>query len=264
MTSKAPQADALLECARSATEWQRRLEEDTARALEPHGHALADPIATVVSRARKLGAKGLLLTGSTARERRTETSDLDFLVVGPRPSVDDLAEEVDLRALSPDEFGRRVLEGDEYVQWALRFGCVLHDSGVLREAAHAISVRGIWPEPERKRKHARTLLELAARILPSGDRDASEEAMRAALTAVAHWILLSNRIFPLSRKEIPDQILELGSFDLATALHRTIHGEPELDELAVDLHLGRHALGLTPDDARNVKLEARQAGPQHA
>jgi hypothetical protein len=32
----------------------------------------------------------------------------------------------------------------------------------------------------------------------------------------------------------------------------------------VDLHLGRHALGLTPDDARNVKLEARQAGPQQA
>jgi predicted nucleotidyltransferase len=259
MTSKAPQADDLLESARSAKEWRRRIEADTARALDPHVQALSEPIATVASRARRLGAKGLVLTGSTAREQRTEASDLDFLVVGPRPSVNDLATEVDLRALSPDEFARRVLDGDEYVQWALRFGCVLHDSGVLREAAHAISVRGIWPEPERKRGHARTLLELAARILQSGDRDASEEAMRAALTAVAHWVLLSNRIFPLSREEIPDQLLELGSFDLAAALHRTIRGEPELDELAVDLHLGWRALGLTPDDTRNV-APARQAG----
>jgi len=71
---------------------------------------------------------------------------------------------------------------------------------------------------------------------------------------VAHWILLSNRVFPLSRDELSDQILELGSSDLAAALHRSIHSQPDVDELAAALALAQHALELTPDRARSVAL----------
>lgn len=206
--------------------------------------------------AKRVGAERVAVTGSTARGRRTPISDLDFLVVGRRPRLDDLTLEVDLRALSADQLMVRLRDGDEYVQWVLRFGCILDDQGILREASRVLLETELWPDPERKRRHARTLADLAMRILASDDRDAAEEAARASLTAVAHWILLSNRVFPLSRDELSDQILELGSFDLAAALHRSIHDEPELDELAAMLRLARHALDLTPRRARKVTLPA--------
>jgi len=216
--------------------------------------SVQDLVDVVVSRSRARGADGVALTGSTARGRRTAHSDVDFLVVGPRPALDDLTMEVDVRALTSDELMARLEGGEEYVQWVLRFGCILYDHGVLREAARLLLETGIWPDPERKRSHARTLVDLATRILGSGDREAAEETVKGSLTALAHWILLSNRVFPLSRDELSDQILELGSFDLAASLHRSIHAEPNFDELATMLRLAEHALELTPSRARRVAL----------
>lgn len=254
MSSEPTQPQDLLARCQSEEEWGRRLGEDAERALAGQEAGLRDLVEVVVSRSRSLGAAGVVLTGSAARGRRTPISDVDFLVVGARPRLDDLALEIDLRALSADELLNRLQAGDEYVQWALRLGCILHDQGVLQEAARVLLGSRVWPDPERKRRHARTLLKLATRILESGDRDAAEEAVRASLTALAHWILLSNQAFPLSRDELSGQILELGSFDLAAALHRTIHSEPALDELAAGLRLGRHAVELSPEKARRVAL----------
>lgn len=245
--------DLLARC-RSGGEWARRLNEDVEQALAGQEQRVRDLVEVVSSRSRALGAEGVVLTGSTVRGRRTPISDVDFLVVGPRPRMDDVTLGVDLRALTAAEFMTRLHDGDEYVQWALRFGCIVHDEGVFREASRILLRTDTWPDPERKRRHTRTLLELATRILPSGDRDAAEEAARASLTALAHWILLSNRVFPLSRDELSDQILDLGSFDLAAALHRSIHSQPELDELATMLRLVRHAVELSPGRARRVAL----------
>jgi hypothetical protein len=112
-----------------------------------------------------------------------------------------------------------------------------------------VVLEGIWPDPVRKRERADALVDLAERIILSEDRDASVEAVRAELTATAHWLLLGNGVFPLSRDELADQVLDLGSFDLAAALHRSIHDQPCLDELASGVRLVRHALGLTPQRA---------------
>jgi predicted nucleotidyltransferase len=244
----------LLERCRSEEGWKRRLNQDAANTLAGQDRSVQDLIEVVVTRSRAGGAEGVALTGSTARGHRTAISDVDFLVVGPRPRTDDLTMEVDLRALTAGELMTRLEGGEEYVQWALRFGCILYDQGIFREASRVLLEADLWPDPERKRRHARTLVDLAARILESGDRDATEEAVRGSLTAVAHWILLSNWVFPLSRDELSDQILDLGSFDLAAALHRSIHSEPGLDELATMLRLARHALDLTPRRARRVAL----------
>jgi len=244
----------LLEFCRSREGWKRRLNEHAATVLAGQDRSVQDLIDTVVSRSRARGADGVTLTGSTARGRRTARSDVDFLVVGPRPALDDLTMEVDVRVLTAGKLMARLEGGEEYVQWALRFGCILHDRGIFREASRLVLNGRLWPDPERKRGHARTLVDLAARILESGDREAAEEAVRGGLTAVAHWILLSNRVFPLSRDELSDQILELGSSDLAAALHRSIHSGPDVDELAAALALAQHALELTPDRARSVAL----------
>lgn len=253
MRTRAASAD-LLERCRSEAGWRRRLSQDVGDALAGQDRRVRNLVGVVVDRSRALGAEGVALTGSTARGRRTPTSDVDFLVVGPRPRMEESTMEVDLRALTTDELMSRLRAGDEYVQWALRFGCIVYDTGVFREAAQVLIRTGAWPDAERKRHHAKTLLDLATRIVDSGDRDAAEEASRASLTALAHWILLANRVFPLSRDELSDQILELGSFDLAAALYRSIHSEPDLDELSTMLRLAKHALELTPRRARRVTL----------
>lgn len=105
------------------------------------------------------------MTGSTARGRRTAISDVDFLVIGSRPKLDDMSMEVDLRTLRADELMTLIQDGDEYVQWALRFGCIVHDQGVFRDASRVLLQSETWPDPERKRRHTRTLLALATRIL---------------------------------------------------------------------------------------------------
>ena len=253
MEHRRPYGDLL---GRSRTEegWDRRLTTDVEEALAGQDRRVRNVVEAVVSRSVAVGSEGVALMGSTARGRRTPISDIDFLVVGSRPGLDDLPMEIDIRALHRDEVLRRVRSGDEYLQWALRFGCIVHDTGVLRQAAQAVLRTGSWPDAERKRGHAQTLLGLATRILGSGDREAAEESVRACLTALAHWILLANQVFPLSRDELSDQILELGSFDLAAALHRSIHSEPDLDELETMLRLVRHAIELTPGRAGRAAL----------
>jgi hypothetical protein len=246
--------DDLLDRARSEEGWERRLTTDVEEVLAGQDRRVRDLTGVVVSRSAAAGAEGVAITGSTARGRRTPISDVDFLVVGPRPRLDDLTMEVDVRALRRDEVMPRLEAGDEYLQWALRFGCIVRDTGVFREAAQVVLRTGAWPDAERKRGHAKTLLNLATRILDSGDRDAADENVRACLTALAHWVLLANRVFPLSRDELSDQILELGSFDLAAALHRSIHSEPGLDELAMMLRLVRHTIELPPTRARTAAL----------
>lgn len=234
--------------------WRRRVESDKGRACDLLTGSLCRATTAVIERAQELGAQSVAVTGSTARGHRTLISDLDFHVVGPRPYTHDLREEIDVYATSAREMARRLRAGDGYIQWTLRYGLILHDEGPFRDAARWIVAHDHWPDPERKRERARGLVDLASRILRSEDRDAGEEAVSAALTATVHWVLLANRVFPLSRDELPAQVGDLGGFDLAAALHRSIHGEPGLDELAAGVRLARHALSLTARGAPHVRV----------
>ncbi len=81
--------------------WASRLLVDRERANRHQSAELAAITAAVESRSRALGAVTLVLTGSTARGRRTEVSDLDYHVIGARPRVDDLPAEIDLYCDEP-------------------------------------------------------------------------------------------------------------------------------------------------------------------
>lgn len=80
------------------------------------------------------GALAFAVTGSTARGRRSEISDLDYYVIGPRLPHDDLIEDVDVFAIDEVGLWRKLSEGDDFVQWTLRYGCVIFDSGILHAA----------------------------------------------------------------------------------------------------------------------------------
>ena len=217
---------------RDVDAWRGRIERDRLRA-----QALQTPelrAATELAAARVIagGADAVALTGSTARGRRTAESDLDLHIVGARPALDDVGVELDVYATTAEVLTQRLHAGDDYVQWTLRFGCVLFDRGVLRLAACETVAMGLWPSPERKLDQARRMLDLAALVVDSGDHDAAGEQTRSALTAVARWRLLRAGVFPLSRDELPGQLRGLDQSELASALNRCIHGQPSMQELA--------------------------------
>jgi hypothetical protein len=140
-----------------------------------------------------------------------------------------------------------LLAGDDYIQWTLRFGCILHDDGILRGASSYIDESGLTPSAERKLGQARRGLSLARLVLEGGDVEAAREQCRAALTTIARWLLIANGEFPLSRNELSDQLLTLGCFDLAAALQRLIHYEPSREELHTGLELAEKLMG-TPQE----------------
>lgn len=219
--------------------WSQRLREDRRRATALQSRVQRQASATILQRALALGAEGVALTGSTVRGRRTKTSDLDFMIVGERPETSGVREDVDVYVAGREAFWERMLEGDDYIQWTLRFGCILHDDGILQAASSHIEEDGLRPSAHRKLAQVRRGLDLAWLVLDSGDVDAAREQCRAALTTVARWVLIANGEFPLCRDELADQLLALGCDEVATALHRLIHDQPESRELRSQLQLTR-------------------------
>jgi HEPN domain-containing protein len=207
--------------------WKQRLEDDRERADRNQTPELARVTEILEERARDLGAAAFVLTGSTARARRTSVSDLDFHVISDsRPDLSDLPFEIDLYADSTARFTEKLHGGDDFPQWTARFGCVLWDSGVIRDSLEWIERTKAWPDPDRKLRQARDSLRFAEALIDSGDYDAALEQCRSALSILSRGLLLESGVFPLARDELPDQVAELGQTDLAEALQRSIHERP--------------------------------------
>jgi hypothetical protein len=234
--------------------WGARLREDRRRAVVLQTPSQRVATATILERAIALGAEGVALTGSTVRGRRTTMSDLDFMLVGERPDCSGVREDVDVYAAGAEAFWERLLAGDDYIQWTLRFGCVLHDDGILQAASGYVEEHGLRPSAERKLTQAGRGLDLARLVLESRDVEAAREQCRAALTTVARWVLIANGEFPLCRDELADQLLTLEYVELATALHRLIHDEPSSRELHTGLGLARELMSLPPRRDRRARL----------
>jgi hypothetical protein len=193
--------------------------------------------ATVMSRAIALGASGFALTGSTARKRRTAISDLDYHVIGRRPDVSDLPGDVDVVATSAARFRSRLIEGDDFAQWTLRCGCILHDTGPLRDGVRLIAEMDLWPHAQRKLDSLDVHRTEVERLIQMGDQGAAHEQLRAMLTTAARGLLLQTRVFPLARLDLPAQLDRAGYGPLAQTLRRTIHAAPQLDELEAGLQV---------------------------
>jgi hypothetical protein len=212
--------------------WQRRLSDDRDRAERYQTKKQRDITAAVFDRSRALGATAVALTGSTARRRRTAISDLDYHVIGSRPDVSDLSAEVDIVATSAERFFDRLIEGDDFAQWTLRFGCVLYDTGPMREGVRLILERDLWPDPQRKFNSLVEHRQELERLVRIGDADAARDQLRAMLTTGARGLLLTVGVFPLARDELPTQLSRAGYAALADDLRGTIHSTPRLSDIA--------------------------------
>ncbi len=218
--------------------WARRLERDAGGIARRLPRDLLELHSAVVARARDAAAHGLILSGSTARSRRTPISDLDYHLIGPPIFTRDLSSQLDLHALTPSELDAHILAGDDFVQWSLRFGLIVFDDGHLRRATTLIATSKPWPDADRKRQHAAKSIDLARRMVASGDQDAAQEQVRTALSLAARAQLLGAGVFPGARDELSHQLAEIGLHHVGEALASTIHADniplSELD-LAVEL-----------------------------
>lgn len=225
--------------------WAARLHFDRERAARNQSPEIEAKTEAVRSRAQEAGAEALVLSGSTARGRRTRLSDLDFHVIGAASlPVSDLRGDVDLYADDVDRFWAKLRLGDDFAHWSVWYGCALFDSGVLREAAAFVADHDAWPDPERKLDQARGALDFAERLVDSGDFGAALEQARTALSVAARWVLLSGDVFPLARDELAGQLEQLGRADLALDLRRSIWERPSLDDLRASLARARGILPL--------------------
>lgn len=224
--------------------WERRVRADRELVQRVVPHALQPVHAEVVRRSMAATAHGLILTGSTARGRRTEISDLDYHLIGDRIETRDLPAELDLHVLSASELNARVVEGDDFVHWSLRFGKVVLDDGTLLAAVRLIAKRQPWPAVERKCQHAEKSLALASRVVETGDVTGGLEQVRTALSLVTRAYLLSAGVFPMSRAELPEQLAAAGRHEAGQALADCIYTQPSLDALALAISRGQELLSI--------------------
>jgi len=95
--------------------WRLRLSRDLQATEEFLPTALRHLHETVVARARQAQVHGLVLSGSTARGKRTEISDVDDHVVGRRIDMTDLSPKLDLHVLSREELEADVVAGHDFI-----------------------------------------------------------------------------------------------------------------------------------------------------
>lgn len=212
--------------------WKSRLSLDRKRATANQEGALAEITRAIEARSHELGAAALVLTGSTARNRRTKVSDLDYYLIGDRPDIGGLPSEIDLYSDEPNAFLAKLFKGDDFAHWALRYGCILFDRGVLRRAMSTVMEQDLWPDPERKLRQAKRAISFSQKVVPTGDYGSLLEVSRGAFSLTARWWLLSHDVFPLARDELAQQLRETGQLGLATALESSIHLRPSAASIA--------------------------------
>jgi len=164
------------------------------------------------------GSQAVVLVGSAARGTYfAPLSDIDVLVVGdvvpPRAPVG-----VQVLLVSLEELLSRVAAGDEFLQWALRFGTPLKGRALWETLRRQALEGAAWPDPGTKVDQAARRNRMAKALFDMGDLDAAQEETRFALSHLARARLLSAHVFPLSRPELPGQLRELGDAELAAAL----------------------------------------------
>jgi hypothetical protein len=243
----APQRGALARLAPGDPDaWAERLRFDRQRAGSNQSAELAAITEVAMARARDAGAAAMVLSGSTARGRRTRVSDVDYHVIGATSlRVTDLPADIDLYADDVDRFWAKLRKGDDFAHWSVWYGCVLFDSGVIREAATYVAEENAWPDPDRKLLQARNALDFAEQIAESSDYGAALEQTRGVLSLIARWMLLSSDVFPLARDELAGQLEQLGQARLAIDLQRSIRERPSPDDLQKALVHARAIMGVT-------------------
>jgi hypothetical protein len=195
----------------------------------------------VLAAARAVGSHSVLLTGSAARRTRGVLSDIDYCIVGARPSVRLLPSNVDIFAVTPLRMLTRLSEGDDYAHWVMKFGEIVSDDGTFSRIRSVCQSAGWRVIPDRKLTHARRSVARAHRLVETGDAEAAADEVRSMLTIVARWSVLNVGEIPLSSPEVVVQLKSLGDERLALLLSAALGGT--CDDLEGAIEVARSRVG---------------------
>jgi hypothetical protein len=176
----------------------------------------------------------IVAIGSAVRPN-VDSADLDLIAIrDDTRAVDRTAPlEIDLRVYPMAEVTSQISSGHDMLGWAVKFGRVLFQRDhYWDQLVNAWQDRLPLPSPAVARERAARAHRRLAKVLESGDVDASLEQALSYLTHLARAELLNRSIYPASRPELPSQLRAIGSFQIAEWLDGLLQNKlPELTEI---------------------------------
>lgn len=161
----------------------------------------------------------VVIYGSAVRNV-DEPGDLDLLMVHRGAMIEPHAPmDVDLCLYEEREVDSRIAGGDEVLGWGLRFGVPAFErEDCWSTLAARWDGRLPFPSADIAEARAARALRAAEGLRRGGDEDAADEVRIGALRQLARARLLRAGVFPLSRPELPEQLVQIGELDLAAEL----------------------------------------------
>ncbi len=100
--------------------WAQRLGSDRERAVPNQSPEMVPITEVAIGLAWDAGAVAMVLSGSTARGRRTRVGDVDYHVIGATSlCVTDLPADIGLYADDLDRFRAKLRMGDDFAHWSV-------------------------------------------------------------------------------------------------------------------------------------------------
>lgn len=166
----------------------------------------------------------VVLIGSVARNAETDQSDLDLLVLADRPlETRRTADRLHVQAMEESAFAARLISGDDFAAWCVRFGIPLVRTSTWDGLVTSDGAR-TWPDWRQKIDHAARRLFLADELSRMGDGVAAQEELLYSISHIARAVLFKAGVFPLSRPEMIPQLGPAGYPKLGSLLDAFVRG----------------------------------------
>jgi len=188
---------------------------------------------------------GVIVIGSTARGVARNGSDFDLIIVyrNARPNLREPGE-VDARWVDENNLDELSAHADDVVAWGVAYGIPLYDpEGVWGALVSRHQAHIPLPSPDICIKRAERARRYASELMSIGDDEAAREQILTMLTHLARLLLVRRGVFPASRPELVDQLVETGEREFAEllrdALEDKLDSELGLKQASVIIRRGR-------------------------
>lgn len=154
------------------------------------------------------------------------------------------ATRIDLRVYAADSVNEEISKGSDLLGWAINFG-----HPVLQRDAYWGEVMKRWrgnvplPSVDVAIRRAVEALHRMNKVLDLGDADAAKEQAVSYVTHLARAELIRHGVYPASRPELPTQLRDIGSIEIARFLEKVIDAPGDQIDIVRQLAKDRSLIG---------------------